>query len=59
MVTSIREGVVQSVSATNDTFGNEQISACVASQMRDWRFPDDISDEFVLPFTCGTQNKSP
>ena len=59
MVTSIREGVVQSVSATTNTFANDLISACVASQMSDWRFPNDLSDEFVLPFTCGTNAKAP
>ena len=58
MVTNIQEGVVQSVSATTNTFANEQIGTCVAAQMRGWRFPDDFSDEFVLPFTCGTETKA-
>jgi hypothetical protein len=59
MVTSIHEGVVQSVSATTDTFSNEKIGSCVAAQMRSWRFPADLSDEFVLPFTCGSEVKAP
>lgn len=59
MVASIHKGEIQGVSATTDTFSDAQIGTCVAAQMRGWRFPEDLSDEFVLPFTCGQSVKAP
>jgi outer membrane biosynthesis protein TonB len=48
---AINGGRVTNVAIEDNTTGDKQLESCVIGKVKSWRFPPEISDTIVLPFS--------